>query len=237
MNDSLTSAQIEQIKIEIQKHFVSFTARRISKTDSAVLAAPYAENLFTRLTNNDQMVVRGTPASHAKPDISFQRWIEETYDSSPNRVLENVLLRSAEILLDWHVATKIAVMFIEKGAPVPEPLRVFTIDVMLGRKALPKSRGSFSSIASRNDALFSCVYWLTSDSPSSIRALLGITTPISIYSNSDAATDTPTAATLICDAINNLEFKKTNSLNVFLNPETVISAYKSAVYSGGALNK
>jgi hypothetical protein len=64
---------------------------------------------------------------------------------------------------------------------------------------------------------------------------LGIEAAISVYSNSDAATGTVTAVTLIRDALNDLEFKKASEHKYLFTDDIIKKAYKSQHKNGGAL--
>ena len=137
MNEPLTSHQIEQIKVEIQGHFGTLLSELIDKEDIVNLAEPYAINLFTRLTNSNQPIVNSTPISNTKFEPSFQRWIEETYAQQPEEVLGDVLSKSSEMLLEWHIATKVAARFVENELTMPKLLQSFTSDVLLAKQTMP----------------------------------------------------------------------------------------------------
>lgn len=226
MNEPLTSQEVEQIKVEIQTHFGTLLSGLIDKEDIVNLAEPYAINLFTRLTNSNQPIVHSTSILHTKFDPSLQRWIEETYAQQPEEVLGDVLSKSNEVLLEWHIATKVAARFVENELTMPKLLQSFTSDVLLAKQTMPTSRTSTSKTVRRDDAIFSCLHWLTTDDTYGIRKTLNITSPIAVYSNSDSATNAPTAVTLICEAINDSKFKKATGHKLCLEPGVVTNAYK-----------
>ena len=235
MSKKITQAQIKKLTIEIQKHFASFTTTPADKTELKQLADKYADYLYARFTNESAMIVQDTPISHLKRDITYQRWIEENHQTSSDDLISSVIHLSTEKLLYWQIAIQTAAFFVERATPLPEALRLFTVEVLLARRKAPTSRSKFSKTLDRDNALASCIYWLTTESDFGIRRNLGIEAAISVYSNSDAATDTVTAVTLIRDALNDLEFKKASGHKYLFTDEVIKKAYKSRHKNGGAL--
>lgn len=179
----LTDEQIEELKKLVVAHFRRFDTKNITKQETKELSGLYALELYKKLTTGQPHIFARDAASPV--DINHSKLLEESSDKTGEEMLRDVLMVATYRIEQWHIATRLASMYITRDEVMPPSLATFSVCVLNGEFKEPTT--GHSKTQNRDLAISSCVYWIVTDDPyGGFRERLNIEQPITAYVGGNA---------------------------------------------------